>query len=121
MSSCALATPSPTPTPTLIPTPTPQPTPTPRPDWITYINPSLGITIQYPKSWRYGPLIENADRYSGEDGFLEVTGFVIEGVSLAGVCAGEINSNLRLGARRSLCVCRKRSATPTCRRIMFAC
>jgi len=89
ISSCALSTP--TSTPTAIPTPTPQPTPTPRPDWITYLNPSLGITIQYPKSWRYGPMIENADRYTGEDGFLEVTGFVLEGVSLAGVCAGEAN------------------------------
>jgi TolB protein len=91
ISSCSLSTPTPISTPTAIPTPTPQPTPTPRPDWLTYINPSLGITIQYPQNWRYGPLIENADRYSGEDGFLEVTGFVVEGVSLAGVCAGEAN------------------------------
>jgi hypothetical protein len=91
ISSCAVATPTPTLAPTPIPTATPQPTPTPRPDWITYLNPSLGLTIQYPKNWRYGPMIENADRYTGEDGFLEVTGFVVEGVSLAGVCAGEAN------------------------------
>jgi len=89
LSSCAVSTPAPTPT--VIPTPTLQPTPTLRPDWIIYLNPSLGITIQYPKNWRYGPMIENADRYTGEDGFLEVTGFVVEGVSLAGVCAGEAN------------------------------
>jgi len=91
VSSCTVAPSTLMPTPTLIPTATPWLTPTPRSDWLTYINPSLGITIQYPKSWRYGPMIENADRYTGEDGFLEVTGFVVDGVSLAGVCAAEAN------------------------------
>jgi len=89
LGSCVVSTPAASPT--VVPTSTPQPASTPRPDWITYLNPSLGVTIQYPKSWRYGPMIENADRYTGENGFLEVTGFVVEGVSLAGVCAGEAN------------------------------